>query len=98
MSYIKLEDAILEIQRYGVGAQDFESYTPEQAERFVIGRLQSIPAADVRPVVRGRWKIFSPFTDTFACDQCGYQVIDESFRTNFCPDCGALMDKDGDRE
>ena len=47
--------------------------------------------ADMRPVVRGKWRPYSPLTDTYECDKCGYQVIDESFRTNFCPSCGADM-------
>ena len=47
--------------------------------------------ADVRPVVRGKWRPYSPLTDTYECDKCGYQVIDEIFRTNFCPNCGADM-------
>lgn len=46
---------------------------------------------NVRLVVRGKWRLYSPLTDTFECDKCGYQVIDESFRTNFCPNCGADM-------
>ena len=50
-----------------------------------------LPTADVRPVVRGKWRLYSPLTDTYECDKCGYQVIDESFRTNFCPNCGADM-------
>lgn len=49
--------------------------------------------ADVRPVVRGKWRLYSPLTDTYECDKCGYQVIDESFRTNYCPDCGAQMEE-----
>lgn len=49
--YISREAAILEIQRHGVGCFDPDEFTPEQAERFVISRLKSIPAADVRPVV-----------------------------------------------
>ena len=53
--------------------------------------INSIPAADVRPVARGKWRLYSPLTDTYECDKCGYQVIDESFRTNFCPSCGAYM-------
>ena len=47
--------------------------------------------ADVRPVVRGKWRPYSPLTDTYECDKCGYQVIDEIFQTNFCPNCGADM-------
>jgi len=58
--------------------------------------IESIPAADVRPVVRGEWRLYSPLTDTYECDKCGYQVIDESFRTNFCPNCGADMRGDKD--
>ena len=49
-------------------------------------------AADVAPVRHGRWRLYSPLTDSYECDKCGYQVIDESFRTNYCPNCGAKMD------
>lgn len=41
--YISREDAIKTIQQYGVGSYDFENYTPEQAERFVIQRLSELP-------------------------------------------------------
>ena len=58
---------------------------------YIEEMIDSIPAADVRPVVRGKWRLYSPLTDTYECDKCGYQVIDESFRTNFCPNCGADM-------
>lgn len=54
-------------------------------------RLNDIPTADVKPVVRGEWRLYSPLTDAYECNNCGYQVIDESFRTNFCPNCGADM-------
>ena len=52
--YIKRSDAILAIQKYGVGSFDFEEdgWTPEQAERFVIAQLNKIRAEDVVPVVR----------------------------------------------
>ena len=53
--------------------------------------IDSIPAADVRPVVRAVWRRYSPFTDTYECSNCGEQVIDQQFRTNFCPNCGADM-------
>ena len=51
--------------------------------------LLSVPAADVQPVRHGRWRLYSPLTDTYECDKCGYQVIDESI--NYCPNCGASM-------
>ena len=59
-------------------------------------KFMEIPAADVRPVARGKWRPYSPLTDTYECDKCGYQVIDESFRTNFCPNCGADMREEHD--
>ena len=62
----------------------------------IIDQLDYVPAADVRPVVRGKWRLYSPLTDTYECDKCGYQVIDESFHTNFCPNCGADMRQTGD--
>lgn len=58
--------------------------------------FKSIPAADVWPAVRGKWRLYSPLTDTYECDKCCYQIIDESFRTNFCPNCGARMDGGAD--
>lgn len=64
----------------------------ELVERYgITGVIESIPAADVRPVVRATWRRYSPFTDTYECSNCGEQVIDEQFRTNFCPNCGADM-------
>ncbi len=59
--YLSRDAAILEIQRHGVGCFDQEAFTPEQAERFVISRLKSIPAADVVPVVRCRDCRFARF-------------------------------------
>jgi rubrerythrin len=59
--------------------------------RIILDLIDDLPAADVRPVVRGEWRPYSPLTDTYECDKCGYQVIDESFRTNYCPNCGADM-------
>ncbi len=76
------------------GAVHFVKTTVAQ---FLLGHLKcndlinGIPIADVKPVVRGEWRLYSPFTDTYECDKCGYQVIDGSFRTNFCPWCGADM-------
>ena len=68
-----------------------------EGELFVVDVLRA-PAADVRENMRGRWRQYSPLTDTYECDKCGYQVIDESFCTNFCPNCGADMRPEGSNE
>lgn len=50
-----------------------------------------LAAADVRPVVRGRWKRVDPRSTvvTFRCSECNYYAHMNA--TNFCPNCGADM-------
>ena len=69
-----------------------KAVTENDYEGYATWAIKAVPAADVQPVRHGRWRLYSPLTDTFECDQCRYQVIDESFRTNYCPNCGAKMD------
>ena len=51
--------------------------------------INSIPIADVRPVVRGRWLInpdgYYPY-----CSACG-QEPQGRVLTDYCPNCGARM-------
>lgn len=64
--------------------------------------LDDIPAADVVPVVHGRWTtkhyidgIFEG-TNFDECSACGYQRVfdDPALKTryDYCPRCGAKMD------
>ena len=54
--------------------------------------IQEIPPADVRPVVRGKWKHDgSDWKNRFICDQCGYKWFFEAEEAHFCPNCGADM-------
>ena len=50
------------------------------------GALISIPAADVRPVVRGRWNVGSE--RGWECSVCG---IESNNTYPICPYCGADM-------
>ena len=50
--------------------------------------IRSIRAADVRPVVRGRWIRLSGCD---MCDQCGYSAGKHEQGRNFCLNCGADM-------
>ena len=53
----------------------------------------SIPAADVAPVVHGRWDVVEGRRlDNAVCSNCGrhFQAYYEAYR--FCPNCGAKMD------
>ena len=56
--------------------------------------INSIPAADVAPVVHGRWEPGNPI-----CPVCGgdkFKDLDADiwcdWQPDFCPNCGAKMD------
>ncbi len=71
-------------------------------------RVSAIPAADVAPVVHGRWEWFDEETGTpitgyerewgWRCSHCeeelpdDYDDPDRSPMLRFCPNCGATMD------
>ena len=59
-------------------------------------RIEEEPAADVAPVVHGRWipqKENHEFKEArMKCSACGYPVSRWTGNTNFCPNCGAKMD------
>lgn len=62
--------------------------------RGIVNALQEIisdiPAADVRPVVRGHW-IKRKGWDKYVCSECSNE---EKAVRNFCPNCGADMRED----
>jgi hypothetical protein len=49
--------------------------------------VSAIPAADVAPVVHGRWI----GSYDFHCSVCGVYQNFYTGRTNYCPNCGARM-------
>lgn len=89
------KDAVLELQRYGVGCTDADDFTPEQAERFVISRLNAIPAVDAAEVRHGEW-IWNKDLKR-VCSECGNSAS-FSLTANgwieglYCQTCGARMD------
>ena len=73
--------------------KDFEScnagnpkWTPQRVKTLLLRQ----PAADVAPVVHGRWDISKGLLgDMCKCSACGSLP---SLPTKFCPYCGARMD------
>lgn len=63
--------------------------------------LADMPAADVAPVVHGRWV---EDHDYLKCPECGIMVkrdftfFDDIGDWNFCPSCGAKMDLEEENE
>ena len=71
--------------------------------RDCIDLLDSIPAADVAPVVHGRWEYIPQTLNTLSqlrCPFCGWWSLDPSIdgAYNYCPNCGAKMDKEETNE
>ena len=64
--------------------------------KLMLEELQNAPTVD--PVKHGHWISASPLTDTLVCSECQYNIIDEAFKTPYCPNCGAKMDEGGDAQ
>ncbi|MGI5958997.1 MAG: hypothetical protein ACOX60_06250 [Massiliimalia sp.] len=90
--YINKEEALNEIRRKCIcGYLPFRSNTPEGIMIYeVIRVIDSMPAADVRPVVRGKW--VKTDVGIYECSICAHpETVHEVLRYNFCPNCGADM-------
>lgn len=81
--YIKREDALLKLMQDGCLASSIES-------------IKNIPAADVAPVVHGRWEWLGPnrLVADCMCGTCSACKVRSKYIVNtmLCPNCGALMD------
>ncbi len=85
--YIEREAAKGEILSWAVCINHPEHLMREDA----IYVLDAIPAADVAPVVHGRW-VDNGIPDSIlsGCSVCGFTCGSSSFF--YCPNCGAKMD------
>ena len=62
--------------------------------------IEALPAADVVPVVHGRWDDSGRYTfpggsTAVRCTNCGCALTESEYRLNnwnYCPVCGAKMD------
>lgn len=91
----KAVDAIAHLMATGFVEDRF--ITPHELQ-LLQDELETLPAADVAPVVHGRWRWVCElgFNDCYICSECGKIAMNDS---NYFPNCGAKMDKettDGD--
>jgi len=61
----------------------------QQGITFALSDIAAIPAADVRPVVRGKWE-YNPGDNIPYCSEC---MMPQDSECNFCPNCGAVMEE-----
>lgn len=100
--YIKRETAI-EVFEWG-DADVIEDYGDGCDFGFSLeaikSAINSISAADVAPVVHGRWDdsgryTFQSGSTAVRCTNCGCALTESEYRLNnwnYCPVCGAKMD------
>jgi len=69
---------------------NYRLYGLADAARVCGNRIQKLPAADVRPVVRGEWKE-RRFSEDVYDAECSVCHTTWDYGTNFCPYCGADM-------
>lgn len=87
----------------------YQKHFAKSREKFIqdtfkamFKRIDNAPAADVVPVVHGRWEhLEDGWFDLWKCSACGdewtfeYDPTDSETKVNYCPNCGARMDGDG---
>ena len=83
--YIKRETAIKRVME-----TKWESGSDGAAAMEIVA---ATPAADVAPVVHGRWLCVDTDTEQFfLCNRCKKK---EYWESNYCPNCGCKMDLEG---
>ena len=91
--YIKCE-AVLEMIRPDDPNDERCAVTVATAKRLIRHALTAAPAADVAPVVHGRWAHLGG--DEWCCPVCGFVITTEGSwdkpTKKYCEDCGAKMD------
>jgi len=92
MAYIDKDKALNLDFRINVSLFESRRKTAERAVQAYADAISAIPAADVRPVVRGKWTLNKDGSGT--CSECGFiqnSCWDLDNWDNFCHHCGADM-------
>lgn len=90
--YIKLEDALRIVE------QVITSGNIKHTGKAIRKRLKELPAEDVERVKHGEW-LSNAVSDEYVCSECdGIAPVDcekeDFYESNYCPNCGAKMDKE----
>lgn len=74
-------------------------YKRQELCKAVASVFDSAPAADVAPVVHGRWREAGPLLECPFCGEIYSRVGGNSGKSwNYCPNCGVRMDKGADED
>ena len=91
--YIEREAAVKVAEKYGLANGSALGRHTGLAD-CIASEIADIPAADVAPVVHGRWveKEKYTFGIMYDCSLCENRILDNGHPWNYCPNCGANMD------
>ncbi|WP_147539490.1 hypothetical protein [Anaerotruncus rubiinfantis] len=97
--YIKREAALNICQKEYEDCLKMHDYCGDSVAWNIGGAIKGLPAADVAPVVHGRW--IDPEDDDggtlWYCSKCGYPVKTIAKpNCNYCPKCGCKMREGND--
>lgn len=91
------------IERQEVYSEINELPLTEDAAMEILWAIDHIPTADVAPVVHSSWEEIKEvagglFDYHFMCQNCHSETPKRSYviAPDFCPNCGAKMDMDGE--
>ena len=90
--YIEREAAVKVAEKYGLANGSALGRHTGLAD-CIASEIADIPAADVAPVVHGRWieKEKYTFGIMYDCSLCENRILDNGHPWNYCPNCGADM-------
>ena len=91
--YIERE-AALALVRPDAPEDEKAAVTIATAKKLVRNIVLRTPAAAVAPVAHGRW--IASHDEFYACSICKYPFYVGWNQANYCPNCGAKMDGEGD--
>lgn len=101
--YINRKAAISRIKQYCMDAIDGGRCSLDAVDDGIdlVNGIKALPAADVVPVVHGKWEYIPQTLNTLSqlrCPFCGWWSLDPSIdgAYNYCPYCGAKMDEKED--
>lgn len=99
MDLINREDLLSDLTESVVFTARCNDSAEMRGARKIIERIESAPTIDAVPVVHGRWEK-SQHNGYLVCSSCRDVYVDNDWvdgkKWNYCPNCGAKMDKDGD--
>lgn len=98
--YIDRETAIKLLEEHDGNFSDVEGQWWSHGLNAAISHIKELPAADVAPVVHGRWDKCGATRHKNHCTRCGserpYRKIGRGYYlvwdSPYCPHCGAKMD------